>query len=193
MTQIMTPSKITDGQINKAVSNYRALLENHRGEMFSEPVQQVLGQSELASEMLGVLRRYIKVVSNQESLDACGRKQHTTKAVVDAMPRGSGEEMKIVYFKPDKSAYKNGLLSCMALDAEYKNRGLVPDPQTQIDDNAANPEFADTTPNACLWKDDDGNWCYVAFYHWDGERRVDVHRNDGAWGDSWVFAGVSAS
>jgi hypothetical protein len=204
MTEIMTPSEITDGQINKAVANYRALLEKHRAEMMSEPAQQVLGQSELATEMLGVLRRRIEMVSNQivhivavnrkrtpkAALKASGRNLYVTDAVVEAMPRGTGDEVALIYFKPDKSAYKNGWLSCQALADEYKRRGLVPDPQAQIDDNAANPEFADTTPNACQWKDEDGNWCYAMFHRWNVERHVDVNRNDFDWFGFWSFAGI---
>jgi hypothetical protein len=51
MTKIMTPSKLTtDGQIDKAIANYRVLLEKHRKEFNAEAVQIVLGQSELAGE-----------------------------------------------------------------------------------------------------------------------------------------------
>ncbi len=32
--------------------------------------------------------------------------------------------------------------------------------------------------------------CYATFNDWNGERNVNVNRNDNDWLDSWVFAGV---
>ncbi|MDC1205372.1 hypothetical protein N8083_00815 [Candidatus Pacebacteria bacterium] len=207
MSEIMLASEMTDGQIDDLANKLRDAARKHRTEFDKSSAQEALRSPNIGMQLLAVFRDLVEDISKQiarivtvnrartpqESLDAYGRKQYTTKAVVDAMPRGSREEMKIVYFKPDKSAYKNGCLSCQALDDEYKKRGLVPDPQAQIDDNSANPEFADTTPNACQWKDDDGNWCYATFGRWGGVRYVGVGRRDDGWDGDWVFAGVSAS
>jgi hypothetical protein len=61
MAKTMTPSKtMTDGQIAKAVANYRALLEKHAGEFDSNVVQIVLGQSQLADEQFSVFRRLVE-------------------------------------------------------------------------------------------------------------------------------------
>ena len=68
MAETMTPSAgsktTTDGQIVKAVATYRALLEKHRQEFDSEAAQTVLGQAELASEMLAVVRKRVEAVMN---------------------------------------------------------------------------------------------------------------------------------
>jgi hypothetical protein len=208
MTQVMTPSKpITDGQINKAVANYRTMIETHATEFDSEAVQQVLGDPAFAAEQFAAFRKRVDAVSKQvvhlvtvdrtrtpqQALDACRRVQYIDKKVVAAMPRGTGEKAKLVYFKPDLSAYKNGWISCADVAEEYKRRGLVPDPQAQIDDNAANPEFADEHPNACQWIDGKGNYCFASFDRFGDWRYVHVRRDgrDGrGWPGSWSFAGV---
>ena len=121
MTEIMTPSKITTtGQIDKAVANYRTLLEKHSREFNTEAVQLVLGQSELAGEQFVVFRRRVEMMSNtivriakvnrtrtpQEAIEATGRVQYTDRTVVDAMPKGDlsgqeGDEVEVVFFKPN--------------------------------------------------------------------------------------------
>lgn len=126
----------------------------------------------------------------QEALDACGRVQFVGAAVASAMPQGIDERVTLVYFEPDPSAYRDGWLSSEALEAEYKKRNLVPDPQAQIDDNAANPEFADTTPNACQWADKDGHWCCATFARRFSQRSVGVHLFGNTWSAGWLFGGV---
>ncbi len=195
----MTPSKaVTTHQINKAVANYRALLEKHVGDFSAEAVQTVLGQPELASEQLAVFRnrviattnsfvRKVKVNRNltpRQALDATGRQQYTNQAVVDTMPSGDGEEVELVYFKL-------GVFTlCGTLRAEFEARGLKPDPIAQAADNAADPAFADKIPNACQWQDEDDDYCYATFRRWYGERSVRVFRNADDWFGLWWFAGV---
>ncbi len=61
MVKTVTPSRITDGQIDKAVSHYRDLLHKHRNDLgSSDMVQQVLGDSEYLDEQLAVLRRRVE-------------------------------------------------------------------------------------------------------------------------------------
>jgi len=159
---------------------------------------------EMVTDCAAIIQKYLDMVSTiivhyvsvdrsrtpQQALDATGRKQYVDKDVVDAMPRGTGKKVKMTYFKPDPSAYKNGVLTCDGLAAEYKKRKLKPDPQAQIDDNAANPAFADTTPNACQWVDKDGKYCCATFGRWRGGRDVRVDRDDDDWVDGWSFGGV---
>lgn len=205
MEKTMTPSKSTTaGQIDKAVACYRALLEKHAKDFEAETVQTVLGQPQLAEKQLAVFRQQVEVEAKifrhsvavdrnrtpKQALDASHRVQYTNRTVVNAMLCGQGGEVELVYFKPDPAAYRNGLLSCAALAAEYEKQGLVPDPQAQIDDNSANPAFADKTPNACQWQDEAGNWCYATFSVWHGGRSVHVYRYGDDWLGSWVFAGV---
>lgn len=205
MTTIMTPSKTTTaGQIDKAVANYRALLEKHSGDFNTDAVQMVLGQSELAGEQFAVFRRRVEAVSNlivrkvpvnrnrsqQEALDATNRAQYTDRKVVDAMPKGEGDEAEIVFFKPDLSQ-RNSFISDDDLEKEFELRGLKPaDPISVAAVNEADPAFADEKPHGTHWKDAKGNWCYVTFCRWHGKRGVYVRRVDNVWFDYWWFAGV---
>jgi hypothetical protein len=205
MTQIMTPSKsATVGQIDKAVANYRALLEKHAKDFKTEAVQMILGQSELADEQFAIFRRRVEAVSNlivrrakvnrnktpQEVLGATGRKQYTDRKVVDSMPKGEGDEVEVVFFKPDLSK-GNGFISDDDLEKEFELRGLKPaDPYSVAAVNEADPAFADEKPHGTHWMNADGNWCFATFSYWRGERRVDVYRDAHDWHDDWWFAGV---
>ena len=211
MTKIMTASKtddnhMTDGQIETLIDSLRAAWRKHRREISKEAAQQALGVDNLgmlmfvafrdiAQAMSGLIIHIVKVNRShtpKEALDASGCKQYIDPKVVDTMPRGGGDEVELVYFKPDPSIYKTGrLFSHVALAAEYEKRGLVPDPLAQIDDNVANPTFADDMPNACQWRDVDGKYCCLMFDRWGSDRRVGVDcRNVGGWVTRWVFAGV---
>lgn len=205
MTKIMTPSKkVTVRQINKAVANYRALLEKHAEDFTAEAVQTVLGQPELASEQLAVFRNRVAMVANsfvrkvkvnrdltpRQAIDATGRRQYTNQAVIDTMPSGVGDEVELVYFKLSGTAVKDVFTPCDTLRAEYEARGLKPDPVAQAADNAADPAFADKIPNACQWQDENSDYCSATFGRWFGERDVDVSRSDDDWSGVWWFAGV---
>lgn len=199
---------MTDGQIDKATDVLRASLRKHREEFKSDAAQQAITAKELASDLLAVFRAHIERFSNlivrivgvnrtrtpEEALTATGRKQYTNAEVVAAMPRGRGEQAKVVFFKPKKSAYdENGLISDDNVAKEYESRGLKPaDPFSLCAVNETDPAFADTHPHATHWKDVKGNWCYTAFDRWDdGERLVNVGRNDDDWDDYWWFAGLA--
>ncbi len=205
MRQIMNVlDMMTDGQIEVAVNQLRDAMRKHRGEVPKGTMQKVLGIENFGMRLFAVIRTLAEEINQQivhirevnrgrsplEALKACGRKLYVTESVAAAMPRGTGKNVRLIYFKPGPECYRDGLLSCVALAQEYKNRGLVPDPQAQIDDNAANPEFADTMPNACQWVDADGNYCCAAFNRWADERDVYVGRGGGDWCDDWSFAGV---
>lgn len=194
----------TEGQINKAVGNYRALLEKHSNEFPAEAVQTALGQPKLADEMLTVFRRFVEAVSNlivrvvkvirsrstQEALDATNRAQYTDRKVVDSMPKGEGDEVEVVFFKPDLSQ-RNGFISDDDLEKEFELRGLKPaDPVSVAAVNEADPAFADEKPHGTHWKDAKGNWCCATFNRWRDERGVHVSRYDRDWSDYWWFAGV---
>ena len=78
----------------------------------------------LAQEMFEVFRARIERRSNiivrrvtvnrnrsqQETIEATGRAQYTDRKVVDAMPKGEGDEVEVVFFKPDLSE-RNGFNS----------------------------------------------------------------------------------
>ncbi|HEY4521311.1 MAG TPA: hypothetical protein VJL57_02845 [Candidatus Paceibacterota bacterium] len=204
MAKTMLASGMTDGQIDDLANKLRDAARKHRDEIGKDPAQEALRSENIGMRLLAEFLRIVDEVSGyvvrtvtvdrtrtmQQSLDATGRRQYVNKDVVATMPRREGSKARLVYFKPVPGCYKNGFLSCEALDAEYKKRGLVPDPQAQADDNAADPTFADTTPNACRWTDEHGNHCYAAFDRWGGVRYVGVDRSGLDWDDYWSFAGV---
>lgn len=205
---IMIPSAIetiSPGQIGKIQEDLGAALR--KSGFPRDPVQQVIETQSvvLNAEIVAVIRRHVDAVSNvivhrvkvdrsrtpQQALDATGRKQYTDPAVVETMPRGEGEEVDLYYFKPGPEAYHDSVISDDQLAKEYSFRGLVPDPKAQVDDNAANPEFADEHLNGTHWLLN-AKWCYVTFSRWGGGRSVGVGRGDGDdWdGVGWWFAGV---
>lgn len=211
MAQPMTASNeaMTIGQVETLVDQLRAAARKHGSELPRAAAQQALGTPNLGVRMFAVFREVVEQITKQivrivrvdrsrsphEALKASGRKLYLNDEVVTAMPRGEGDEVKLVYFQPRPEAYdKNGWLSSAVLEAEYAYNGLEADPLAQIaDNNVANPDCADARPNACQWKDKDGNYCYAAFDRFDDERNVLVYRYDYGWNDPWVFAGVRKS
>lgn len=156
------------------------------------------------SEESQIIRR-VRVNRNrspQEALNATRRKQYTDREVVNRMPNGEGDEVEIVFFKPDLPV--PSYISDDDLEKEYELRDLTPaDPYSLIALNEADPVFADEKPHATHWKNADGNWCFASFNRdargidirrfdsdWDDERNVDVHRRGDVWDDRWWFAGV---
>ncbi len=197
----MTPSRpMTDGQIEKAVNNYRAMLQQHRSEIgSSDAMQQVLGSPQYLAEQLAVIRKRVEAMSNlivrrvkvdrmqtpQAVLDATGRKQYTNRAVVEAMPRGVGDEVEVYIFKVGR------YLSDADLEKEYDLRGLTPvDPYALAAVNQADPALADNYPNGTHWKNAENQWCFAAFRRWDVGRYVYVDRYVYGWLGRWCFAGV---
>ncbi len=200
----MTAAEMTDGQIENAVNKLRDAMRKHRSSITSDVAQQVLGVENLGMMMFSPFRERAEAVSNlivrkvpvnrgrtqQEAIEATGRAQYTDRKVVDAMPKGEGDEAEIVFFKPDLSE-RNGFISDDDLDKEYELRGLKPaDPISVAAVNEADPAFADEKPHGTHWKDAKGHWCYATFRRWLGERGVCVGRRDDGWGDGWWFAGV---
>lgn len=205
MAKTMLASGMTDGQIDDLANKLRDAARKHRDELEKDAAQEGLRSENVGMRLFAEFRRIVEEVSKrvvhivtvdrtrtpQQALDACGRSLYIDKDVVAAMPRRSMEKARLVYFKPDSSVYyKNGAIDSAVLAHEYKKRGLIPDPQAQIDDNAANPGFADDTPNACQWIDEQGNYCHATFDRSSNERGVDVNRRGNIWFGTWSFAGI---
>ena len=207
MNTIMTPSvqkntEMTDGQIDKTAVVLGAALRKHREEFNTDAAQQSLGAKGLGPDLLAVFRGYVERFSNVivrfvrvdrartpgEALTTTGRTQYTDRIVVAAMPKGNGEEAKVVFFKVDRQ------ISDDDLDKEYESRGLTPaDPFSLAAVNEADPAFADEHPNATHWKDANDKWCYAAFNRWsDSGRRVRVSRGGSDWDGGWWFAGLAS-
>lgn len=204
MTQIMTAAEMTDGQIENAVSKLRDAMRKHRSEITSDVAQHVLGVENLGMMMFKLFRERAEAVSNlivrkvkvnrsrsqQEAIEATGRKQYTDRRVVDNMPKGEGDEVEVVFFKPDLSQ-RNGFISDDDLEKEFELRGLKPaDPISVAAVNEVDLAFADEKPHGTHWKDDNGKWCFAAFGRWDVERGVGVNRFGLGWFGYWWFAGL---
>lgn len=207
MTKIMSPSaqqEMTDGQIEKAVDAYRAMLRKHRSELgSSEAAQQVLTQADYLGEQVGVLRRRVEEISNlivrcwkadrtrssAEVIKATGRNLVVVDEVIATMPRGKGEEGETIFFKLDLSD-RGGVISDDDLEKEYALRVLAPEyPDNLAAINEADPDFANEHPNGTHWRAN-GKWCFAAFRRWCDARVVRVRRSVSGWGDFWWFAGL---
>ena len=196
----MTPSKCTtEGQIDKAVVAYRALLTKHQSDFSAGAFQEALGNSQLIKDQFAVLRTHVEAISNmivrhvsvnrnrspQEALGATGRIQYVQEDVVEAMPRADRDEAEVFFFNLDRFTNDTDL------DKEYELRGLKAcDPLTLAGVNEADLAFADDHPNCTHWKDAEGRWCFATFYRWRGRRYVHVRRDGHGWHVRWWFAGL---
>ncbi len=194
---------MTDGQIEDAVSKFRDAVRKHRNELDSEAVQKVLGTDNLGMVLFAPFRKLVEMVNNmftrrveginrdqspQEAIDATGRKQYTDQSVVDAMPRGEGENVELKFFELDYDPTPT------ELNAEYESLGLKADPFALAKHMEDDPAFADERPVACQWDlDENGRASFAAFSQWRVERRVHVDRGDDKWFRLYRFAGVSKS
>lgn len=205
MAQAVSPSaSMTSGQITKLTDLLGAGLR--KASLPSDVSQQVIESQgdAITKDFVRTFRKRVEAISKmvvrratvnrtrkpQEALDATGRAQYTDRKVVDAMPKGEGDEVEVVFFKPDLSQ-RNGFISDDDLEKEFELCGLKPaDPISVAAVNEADPAFADEKPHGTHWKDAKGNWCYAAFGRWFGGRRVHVYHRDRGWSDDWWFAGV---
>lgn len=125
-----------------------------------------------------------------EALNATRRRQYIVDPmVVNEMPKGHGDVVDIVFFKPDLSRRNDGI-SDGDLVKEYEFHDLIPaDPFSVVALNEAERAFADEKPHGILWKNAQGKWCSITFYRYDGHREVRVDQGDGVWVDIWWCAG----
>lgn len=162
MTEIMTPSVMTDRQIEAET------------------------QSNLIIRRVKVDRSR----SGAAALAATGRKQYTNDDVVATMPTGEDEEVEIVCFKPDLTE-KDGWISDDDLETEFSRHGLRPaDPFECAAVSEADPAFADEHPYGTHWKNAAGKWCFATFDRGVGGRVLIVNRGGSDWSGRWWFAGV---
>lgn len=134
----------------------------------------------------------------QEALNKVERTQgvYPVMSVVNQMPKGSGDERKLIYFELDWASYREGVIFPEELDSAYRLGGLVADPFAQMFDDYSCPEFADSQPTACQWQNDIGEYWFLTLGKWEGQRRVIFNRwgvpYDNQWDgtERWLFAGV---
>ena len=144
---------------------------------------------EMNSNMI-VRRVFVPARSFQAALDATGRKQYTTREVVDAVQATvEGVEREVFFVKPPASWYTKSYISCQKVAEFLDTMGLEPDPHGDAAVNEADMAFADQHPNGTQWQDANGKYCSAAFLQWSDGRGVSVRRDDLGWGDYWSFAG----
>lgn len=196
--------EMTDDQIESAVNKLRDAMREHRSKITSDVAQRALGVPNLGRMMFALFRECAEAVSNlivrkvkvnrnrspQEAIEATGFALYTDRKIVDAMPKGEGDEIEVVFFKPDPSNH-NGRISDDNLEHEFGVRGLKPaDPYTLAAVNEADPAFADERPHGTHWKDAEGNWCCAGFGCWRIRPEVRISRGGDGWDVGWWFAGV---
>ena len=195
---------ITEGHIGKINELNGAVLRKRGGNFRPADVQLMLERSgsvlqdrffslveELVVATANVISiRTVKVNRNRspkEMVAALNRAEYTDNSVVKIIPRGEGDEVTVEFFKLGKWVSVNDLA------LEFEKRGLTPDPYAQAAVNEADPAFADEYPNGTQWKDENGNWCYIAFSLDGNGRYVDVYRRRDDWYDYWWLGGVRKS
>ena len=205
MTKVVTPStKTIERKINKAVANYRAMLEKHSVDFDPRAVQKVLEHPGLIKKQFEVFRRLVgareyehienlRVMRGRsagEVLEATRCTIHTFKVegAVKTMPEGKGDEVELVIFTMGVDA------SYWEVHREYESRNLISDPVALADFCAQNPDFFELFPIACQWMSDGKT--YTAMFYTStikkGEKRVDIygHGYNTLWSEDVRFAGV---
>jgi hypothetical protein len=121
-------------------------------------------------------------LSLKAALVATGRKLYLNEAVVESMPRASGNIETILVNLGRK-------VDCDKLDAALAAIGmeLIVDPQGLAAINEADPALADSHPNGTQWKDSEGKYCFVLFDRWFAGRYVRVDRGGSYWYSSCWF------
>ncbi len=199
MTEVMTPSEITAGQIGKFQELLGAGLR--KSGLQSEPTQTVLetqGDS-LVTELVAVVRRRVEAIVNMifrrvrvdrtktatQVIDGTGRyKWYIDEEVLAEMPMLGREEDDVGFFKLNYDPTPD------ELDREYEARGLRPDPAATAQAMADDPAFADERPVGVQWRDSRGRACFAIFRRSVGEREVYVYRIDDGWSRRCRFSGV---
>lgn len=147
-------------------------------------------KSKCSADMIVRRVKVNRARSPQEAIEATGRAQYLDRKVVDEIPRGEGDEVDVVFLKPDLFL-RDGFISKSDLEKELDLRGLKPADLISVAAvNEADPAFADQIPHCTQWKDAKGRSCYAAFHHLLKVREVDVYCNGFDWDGTWWFTGV---
>lgn len=174
-----------NGQIDKAVDMYRAMLQKHSHEFPSSSVQTVLGREELAAEQFSVFReqverevddvvivRHTKVNrtrSFEELIKAFNFKAFVNYTICE-MPNGddNGEEVDVHYFIGKKFP-----AGSKGYHRQFEIRGLKPvDPYSLASVIEEDPDFASSHSNMTHWNDGK-HWGFIAFGRF-GQKRLDI-------------------
>lgn len=194
-----TRKEITDFQIEAAVTAYRAVLSENRGELGSAVIQRLLVEPAFSAEQLRMLRKRIEEIERlivcrvsvhanrtpAEMLKATDRPLLSVEEALRNMPGGESGDRDIFFFSLDYEASDD------ELDREYALRILTPaDPYALAELNAVRYGFSDEYPNITHWRDGKGNCCYLAFRKLLTGRYAYVGRHTPPWNKCWYHAGI---
>lgn len=130
--------------------------------------------------------------SSLGAINATGRIKHIDLNVVNNMPKGEGDEVEVVFFKPNLSG-RVGNISYDDFKNDFELRGLDPaDPISLAAVNEVKCDLADRVRNCTYWKDHEGHLCYMAFLRIDDDREVHVVRavDNVYWDNRFWLAGI---
>lgn len=206
MAQTMTTSKMSDGQVERAVELFEAQLRKQASRFSREAVQMAFSDSTLSVEWVRVLSSRVKKIecmivrhvenvdrtrSPHEVLDAFTCLKHICRDCVDAMPRGTGSGADVYFFK---LKFKRGIYHYVEdayLAREYALRGLIPaDPYSLAQVNLDDPDFADNHPNTTQWRDIDGGVVYLLFDSNNVDSRLGLHSTAHNLNKDFWYAGL---
>ncbi len=119
----------------------------------------------------------------QQAFDEKNGTQHVDSSVLATAPMGESGEVKVEFIKIGRNVTDD--------EIELELVGTRPATFAEIAKaNEDDPALFNTILGCTHWKDEEGEWCCVAFYSPSGLRLVYVSRYGAAWGDRWFFARV---
>jgi hypothetical protein len=139
-------------------------------------------------------------LSGKEAIEILGREprvwQNLNWKTVEEMPKATLENVNVTLFRCENPTATENFCDDDLVEI-YRSLGLEPaDPYTLASINEADPEFADTHPNATHWKNKDGEWCFATFSLEKDKREVWIrpcYSGNRCWLPHWWFAGVKLS
>lgn len=191
---------MTSGQIDKAVNNFRVLLEKHSKNLDQDLVQKALGNKRLADDMLSTFYRHIDIerpmlvlkakidlsLTPYQFLATINAQKNLDLKAVQFIPRVKSDEIEVCFFQLSRYVDDN------QLEGEYKLRGLNPaDPVSQIAVNIANPSFMQNHSNATHWNPFGLTYYFSTIMAGFEKPTINIGPCGGVgFGTKWWFAGV---
>jgi hypothetical protein len=190
---------ITDGDIEKLLTLIGA--ELRKSGLDSSAIKKVLRfhQISIQKDIVQVIARYQSLFRGfversvtmgvghlpMQAIKATQRKLFLNESLIKSIPKSGAGIRKVTFFHLGRTIGND------ALSHEFDIRGLRPDPIAQCMVNQEDPEFADFNPNCTIWKNEGGEWCYLAFNTLNFNlRRVYLARSIAPWNAEWWYGGV---
>ena len=110
-SMLASEMEMTDGQIDDLANKLRDAARKHRDEVSKDHAQEALRSENIGMRLFATFRALVEELSKQivhvvsvnrarsprATLKASGRKLYVTDSVVDAMPRLTGDKVRLVY------------------------------------------------------------------------------------------------